>query len=138
MLSTLASPLRRADTNAAISWGARYFLDVVTPLDCPPLPSYFPSSLSLSGFPGGSVIKKKKKKKICLPMQEVQVQSLDWKDALDREDSMKKEMATHSSVLPGKSHKQRSLAGYIPWGHKRVGHYLATQQELSLSSSLLT
>ena len=71
-------------------------------------------------------------------MQEVQVQSLDCKDALDREDSMKKEMATHSSVLPGKSHKQRSLAGYIPWGHKRVGHYLATQQELSLSSSLLT
>ena len=27
-------------------------------------------------------------------------------------------MATHSSVLPGKSHGQRSLAGYSPWGCK--------------------
>ena len=24
--------------------------------------------------------------------------------------------------LPGKSHGQRSLAGYSPWGHKRVRH----------------
>ena len=71
-------------------------------------------------------------------MQEVQVQSLDRRDPLDRKDSVKKEVATHSSVLLGKSHGQRSLAGYIPWGHKRVGHYLATQQKLSLSSSLLT
>ena len=30
--------------------------------------------------------------------------------------------------LPGKSHRQRSLAGYSPWGHKRVGHDLATKQ----------
>ena len=60
-------------------------------------------------------------------MQEVQVQSLDRKDPLDREDSVKKEVATHSSVLLGKSHGQRSLAGYIPWGHKRVGHYLVTK-----------
>ena len=29
-----------------------------------------------------------------------------------------KEMATHSSILPGKSHGQRSLAGYSPWGRK--------------------
>ena len=29
--------------------------------------------------------------------------------------------------LPGKSHGQRSLAGYIPWGHKRVGHNLVDQ-----------
>ena len=27
-------------------------------------------------------------------------------------------MATHSSILPGKSHKQRSLMGYSPWRHK--------------------
>jgi len=26
--------------------------------------------------------------------------------------------------LPGKSHGQRILAGYIPWGHKRAGHEL--------------
>ena len=29
--------------------------------------------------------------------------------------------------LPGKSHGQRSLAGYSPWGHKRVGCGLATK-----------
>ena len=25
--------------------------------------------------------------------------------------------------LPGESHGQRCLAGYSPWGHKRVRHY---------------
>ena len=38
-------------------------------------------------------------------MQETQVQSLGWKDPLE------KEMATHSVFLPGKSHGQRSLVG---------------------------
>ena len=32
--------------------------------------------------------------------------------------------------LPGKSHGQRSLVGYDSWGHKRVGHNLATKQQL--------
>ena len=27
-------------------------------------------------------------------------------------------MATHSSILPGKSHRQRSQEGYSPWGFK--------------------
>ena len=27
-------------------------------------------------------------------------------------------MATHPVSLPGKSHGQRSLVGYSPWGHK--------------------
>ena len=31
---------------------------------------------------------------------------------------MEKEMATHLAFLPGKSHGQRNLAGYSPWGHK--------------------
>ena len=43
--------------------------------------------------------------------QDIQVQSLGGKDLLE------KEMATHSIFLPGKSRGQRSLAGYIPWGH---------------------
>ena len=34
----------------------------------------------------------------------------------------------NSAFLPGKSHGQRSLAGYSPWGRKRVGHDLATKQ----------
>ena len=31
--------------------------------------------------------------------------------------------------LPGKSHGQRKLVGYNPWGLKRVGHNLATKQQ---------
>ena len=31
--------------------------------------------------------------------------------------------------LPGKSHRQRSLAGYSPWSQKRVEHDLATKQQ---------
>ena len=45
-------------------------------------------------------------------MQEMWVRSLGW------EDPLKKEMATHSIFLPGKSHGQKSLVGYSPWGHK--------------------
>ena len=45
-------------------------------------------------------------------MWETRVQSLGWEDPLE------KEMAIHSSTLPGKSHGQRSLEGYSPWGHK--------------------
>ena len=36
---------------------------------------------------------------------------------------MKKEMA----FLTGKPHGQRSLGSYNLWGHKRVGHFLATK-----------
>ena len=43
-------------------------------------------------------------------MQESWVQSLGWEDPLEEG------MATHSSILPGESHKQRSLAGCSPWG----------------------
>ena len=32
-------------------------------------------------------------------------------------------------LLPGKSHWQRSLVGYSPWGHKRVRHDLATKRQ---------
>ena len=27
----------------------------------------------------------------------------------------------HSSILPGESHGQRTLAGHSPWGHKELG-----------------
>ena len=39
-----------------------------------------------------------------------------WVPSPCQEDPLEKEMATHS--LPGKSHGQRSLVGYSPWGHK--------------------
>ena len=48
-------------------------------------------------------------------MQETQVQSLG------QEDTLEKEMATHSVLLPGKFHVWRSLVGYSPWG-RRVRH----------------
>ena len=34
-------------------------------------------------------------------------------------------------LLPEKSHGQRSLEGYSPWGRKRVRHDIATQQQNS-------
>ena len=40
------------------------------------------------------------------------VQSLGWEDPLE------KEMATHSSILAGKSHGQRGLVDYSLWGFK--------------------
>ena len=40
-----------------------------------------------------------------------------------------------SVFSPGKSHGQRSLAGYSPGGHKRVGHDLATKQQRQPSKS---
>ena len=49
-------------------------------------------------------------------MRETQVQSLG------REDPLEKETASHFSILgnTGKSHGQRSLAGYSPWGCKQL------------------
>ena len=47
-------------------------------------------------------------------MQETRIQSLDQEDLLE------KEMATHSSILPGKSHRWKSLVIYNSWGHKEL------------------
>ena len=38
--------------------------------------------------------------------------------------------------LPGKLDGPRSLAGYSSWGHKRVGHNLATKQQQSMFPNL--
>ena len=37
---------------------------------------------------------------------------------LGQEDPLEEQMATYSSILPGKSHGQRSLVGYSPWHHE--------------------
>ena len=60
-------------------------------------------------------------------MWETRVQPLGWDDLLE------KEMATHSSILPGKPHRQRSLVGYSPWGPKESD----TTEQLSLLSFFL-
>ena len=54
-------------------------------------------------------------------MQETQVRFLGLEDPLEK-------WQPTPVFLPRKSHGQRSLAGYGPWGHKRVGHDLATKQ----------
>ena len=58
------------------------------------------------GFPRGSAAKNPP------AMPEMQVQSLG------REDPLEKEMHPTPIFLPGKSHGQRSLAGYSPKGRK--------------------
>ena len=70
------------------------------------------------GFPGGLAVKNPS---AVQEMQGTQVRSPGWEDPLE------KEMATHSSILPGKSHGQRSLAGYGPWGHKESDLTEATE-----------
>ena len=57
-------------------------------------------------FPGGPTEKN-------LPaMQEIQVQTLS------QEVSWRRKWQSIPVFLPGKSHGQRSLAGYCPWSHK--------------------
>ena len=48
--------------------------------------------------------------------------------SLGQEYSPEKKMATHSTVLPGKSHGQES-GGLSPWGCKRAGHDLVSEQQ---------
>jgi len=50
-----------------------------------------------------------------LAMQETQIQSLRWEGPLEEE------MATHSSILAGESHGQRSLAATVH-GVAESGH----------------
>ena len=47
-------------------------------------------------------------------MQETWVQSLGWKEPLE------KGMATHLSIVAGEFHGQRSLVGYSLWSHKEL------------------
>ena len=55
--------------------------------------------------------------------QETQVQSLGWKDPLE------KGMATHSSILAWRIQWTKSLVGYSPWNHKKSD----TTERLTLS-----
>ena len=57
---------------------------------------------------------------------ETWVQSLGWEDPLEKE----------TVLLLGKSHRQRSLVGYSPWGSQRVGltewlHFHFSELELN-------
>ena len=54
------------------------------------------------------------------------VPSLGWEDPLERK------WQPNPVFLPGKSHGQRSLAGYILWGHKE----LDTTEQLNNNNKL--
>ena len=67
----------------------------------------------VKGFPGGSVVKKKKK--ICLQCRR------HWRDGFNpwmEKIPWKRRWQPTPVFLPGKSHGQKSLAEYSPWGHK--------------------
>ena len=55
-------------------------------------------------------------------MQEMQV------GYLGQEYPLEEDMATHSSILALEIPWTEELDGPSPWGHKRVGHDLATKQ----------
>ena len=56
-------------------------------------------------------------KRIHLPMQRMQEM---WIQPLGQEDPLEKEMQPTPVFLPGKSHGQRSMVGYSPWGRKEL------------------
>ena len=56
-------------------------------------------------------------------MQRTRARFLVW------EDPLVKEMTTHSSTLAWDIPWTEEPSGPSPWGCKRVGHYLATQQQ---------
>ena len=67
--------------------------------------------MALKRISGASLVAQTVKR---LPtMQETRVQFLSWEDLLE------KEMVAHSVFLPGKSHGQKNLVGYCPWGNKQ-------------------
>ena len=64
--------------------------------------------LLFKGFPGAQMVKN-------LPaLWET------WVWSLDQEDPLEEDVATHSSILPGEFHGQRSQAGYSPWGSREL------------------
>ena len=68
-------------------------------------------------------------RRIHLPVQQTQVQSLD------REDPLEKKMRPTPVPLSRKPHGQRSLVSYSPWGCKRVKHDLATKTTAAVDST---
>ena len=55
-----------------------------------------------------------------------------WVRSLGQEDTLGKEMATHSSLLAGKSHAQKSLAGHSLCGCKELDMIEGLTLSLSL------
>ena len=54
-------------------------------------------------------------------VKKLSVMQETWVRSLGQEDPLEKEMAPHSSILPGEPQGQRSLAGLQFMGSQRVG-----------------
>ena len=57
-----------------------------------------------------------------------------WIRSLAREDPWRRKWQVTPVFLPGKTHGQRNLVDYSPWGYKRVRHHLPTKQRQILIS----
>ena len=77
----------------------------------------------MQGFPGGSVVKNAPAK------QEMQVRFLGW------EDSLEKEMATHSNIPAWEISRTEEPGRLQPIGSQWVGQALATEQEHRLGGA---
>ena len=69
-------------------------------------------------FPGGSVVKNPP------------ADAGDWGRSLGWEDPLKKEMATHSSILDWEIPRAEERGRLQLMGCKSIGHNLATQQQI--------
>ena len=76
--------------------------------------------LRLRGFPHGSGVKN-------LPASAGDRETWVW--SWVRKIPWRRKWQPTPVFLPGNFHGQRSLADYSPWGHKRVGHDLATKRQ---------
>ena len=52
-----------------------------------------------------------------------------WIQSLGQEDPLEKKMVPHSSILAWEIPWTEGLAGYSPWGRKRIGHDAAIKQK---------
>ena len=65
-------------------------------------------------------------KKLACPCKRHKRRGFDpWVDKIPR----RRTWPPTPGFLPGKFHGQRSLAGYSPWGCRRVRHDLATKEQ---------
>ena len=91
------------------SWNSSVSLHFFFPLPSSAEPAYFLSSMMLRDFPGGS-----DGKSVCLqcrrPGFNPWVRKISWR----------RKWQPTPVFLPGKSHGQRSLVGYSPWGCKEL------------------
>ena len=76
------------------------------------------------GFPGGSVVKN-------MACQWRRYRFNSWMGMI----LWRRKWQPTLVFLPGKSHGQRSLAGYSPWGCQRVRHDLVTKTATSIMTN---